>query len=146
VYLCPVIVDGAPIGLVLSGRLKEVLPLFPPLDQGDADTFHAIAGLISASVQNMRISVLEEMDRLKSEFFANISHEFRTPITLTLGPLEQVLTGRYGEVPGPVRDQLIVMRRNQQRLLELINQILDLVKLEAGRMELRCAPMPEVNR
>jgi signal transduction histidine kinase len=146
-FICvPVIVDGAPIGLVLSGRLKEVLPLFPPLDQGDADTFHAIAGLISASVQNMRISVLEEMDRLKSEFFANISHEFRTPITLTLGPLEQVLTGRYGEVPDPVRDQLNVMRRNQQRLLELINQILDLAKLEAGRMELRCAPMPEVNR
>jgi signal transduction histidine kinase len=146
-FICvPVIVDGAPIGLLLSGRLKEVLPLFPPLDQGDADTFHAIAGLISASVQNMRIAVLEEMDRLKSEFFANLSHEFRTPITLTLGPLEQVLTGRYGEVPGPVRDQLSVMRRNQQRLLELINQILDLAKLEAGRMELRCAPMPEVNR
>jgi signal transduction histidine kinase len=146
-FICvPVIADGTPIGLLLSGRLKEVQPLYPPLDQGDADTFHAIAGLISASVQNMRISVLEEMDRLKTEFFANISHEFRTPITLTLGPLEQVLTGRYGEVPGPVRDQLSVMHRNQQRLLELINQILDLAKLEAGRMELRYAPMLEINR
>ena len=146
-FICiPVIAHGAPIGLLLSGRLKEVQPLYPPLDQGDADTFHAIAGLISASVQNMRISVLEEMDRLKTEFFANISHEFRTPITLTLGPLEQLLTGRYGEVPGPVRDQLNVMHRNQQRLLELISQILDLAKLEAGRMELRCAPMPEINR
>jgi signal transduction histidine kinase len=146
-FVCvPVIADGAPIGLLLSGRLTEARPLYPPLDQGDADTFHAIAGLISASVQNIRISVLEEMDRLKTEFFANISHEFRTPITLTLGPLEQVLAGRYGEVCGPVRDQLTVMHRNQQRLLELINQILDLAKLEAGRMELRCAPMPEINR
>jgi signal transduction histidine kinase/DNA-binding response OmpR family regulator len=146
-FICvPVIADGAPIGLLLSGRLTEVPPLYPPLDQGDADTFRAIAGLISACVQNMRISVLEEMDRLKTEFFANISHEFRTPITLTLGPLEQVLAGRYGEVPGAVRGQLTVMRRNQQRLLELISQILDLAKLEAGRMELRCAPMPQVNQ
>jgi signal transduction histidine kinase/DNA-binding response OmpR family regulator len=146
-FICvPVIAHGAPIGLLLSGRLKEAQPYFPPLDQGDADTFHAIAGLISASVQNMRISVLEEMDRLKTEFFANISHEFRTPITLTLGPLEQVLAGRYGELAGPVRDQLTVMHRNQRRLLELINQILDLAKLEAGRMDLRCAPLPEVNQ
>jgi signal transduction histidine kinase len=146
-FICvPVIADGAPIGLLLSGRLKEARPLYPPLDQGDADTFRAIAGLISASVQNMRISVLEEMDRLKTEFFANISHEFRTPITLTLGPLDELLAGRYGELPGPVRAQLEVMHRNQQRMLELINQILDLAKLEAGRMELRCAPMPDVNR
>jgi signal transduction histidine kinase len=142
----PVIVEGAPIGLLLSGRLKEARPLYPPLDEGDVDTFHAIAGLISASVQNMRISVLEEMDRLKTEFFANISHEFRTPITLTLGPLEQLLSGRRGELPGWVRERLEVMQRNQQRLLELINQILDLAKLEAGRMELRCAPMRDVNR
>jgi signal transduction histidine kinase len=142
----PVIVEGAPVGLMLSGRLKVARPLYPPLDQGDVDTFHAIAGLISASVQNMRISVLEEMDRLKTEFFANISHEFRTPITLTLGPLEQLLSDRAGELPGWVREQLEVMQRNQQRLLELINQILDLAKLEAGRMELRCAPMRDVNR
>ena len=146
-FICvPVIVEGAPIGLLLSGRLKEARPLYPPLDEGDIDTFHAIAGLISASVQNMRIAVLEEMDRLKTEFFANISHEFRTPITLTLGPLEQLLSGRRGPLSQDVNEQLEVMQRNQQRLLELINQILDLAKLEAGRMELRCAPMPDVNR
>ena len=120
--------------------------MYPALDHGDVDTFRAIAGLISACVENMRISVLEELDRLKTEFFANISHEFRTPITLTLGPLEQVLAGRHGEVPGSMRYQLAVMQRNQQRLLELTNQILDLAKLEAGRMELRCAPMREINR
>ena len=142
----PVIVEGAPIGLLLSGRLKEARPLYPPLDEGDVDTFHAIAGLISGSVQNMRISVLEEMDRLKTQFFANISHEFRTPITLTLGPLEQLLSGGRDELPGSAREKLEVMQRNQQRLLELINQILDLAKLEAGRVELRCAPMLDVNR
>jgi signal transduction histidine kinase/class 3 adenylate cyclase/CheY-like chemotaxis protein len=145
-FVCvPVMVEGVPIGLLLSGRLKEARPLYPPLDQGDVDTFQAIAGLISTSVQNMRIAVLEQMDRLKTEFFANISHEFRTPITLTLGPLEQLLAGRYGEVSGVVREQLEVVVRNQERLLELINQILDLAKLEAGGMTLRCAPLSDMN-
>jgi len=146
-FVClPVIAEGLPIGLILSGRLTESRPLYPPLDQGDVDTFQAIAGLISASVQNMRIAVLQETDRLKTEFFANISHEFRTPITLTLGPLEQILADGYGEVAPPLREQLEIMLRNQGRLLGLINQILDLAKLEAGEMELRCVPTPNVNQ
>ena len=69
----PVVVDDRPIALLLSGRLRESKPIYPPLDQGDLDTFLAIAGLISASIRNMRVGVLEEMDRLKTEFFANIS-------------------------------------------------------------------------
>ena len=146
-FICvPVMVEAAPIGLLLSGRLKEAKPLYPALDQGDVDTLQAIAGLISASVQNMRVAVLTEMDRLKTEFFANISHEFRTPITLTLGPLEQLLMGHHGEVSPAIRDQLHVMLRNQERLLALINQILDLAKLEAGGMQLKAAPIPDVNR
>jgi adenylate cyclase len=145
-FICvPVMVDEAPIGLLLSGRLKEVKPLYPPLDQGDLDTFQAIAGLISASVRNMRVAVLEEMDRLKTEFFANVSHEFRTPITLTLGPLKGMLEGRYGEVADAIREQAKVMLRNQERLLGLVNQILDLSKLEAGGMQLKAARMPDLN-
>jgi signal transduction histidine kinase/class 3 adenylate cyclase/CheY-like chemotaxis protein len=145
-FVClPVIAEGLPIGLILSGRLTETRPLYPPFDQGDVDTFQAIAGLISASVENMRIAVLQETDRLKTEFFANISHEFRTPITLTLGPLEQILAGGHGDVPPPLREQLEIIVRNQERLLGLINQILDLAKLEAGEMELRCVSTPHVN-
>jgi signal transduction histidine kinase/class 3 adenylate cyclase len=146
-FVClPVMVENAPIGLLLSGRLKEARPLYPPLDQGDVDTFQAIAGLISALVQNLRVAVLQEMDRLKTDFFANISHEFRTPITLTLGPLEQIVAGRYGEVPDGIRSQLAVMQRNQDRLLGLVNQILDLARLEAGGMQLKAARMPDMNR
>jgi K+-sensing histidine kinase KdpD len=146
-FICvAVMVEQAPIGLLLSGRLKEAKPLYPPLDQGDVDTVQAIAGLISTSVQNMRVAVLTEMDRLKTEFFANISHEFRTPITLTLGPLEQILIGHHGEISSAIRDQLLVMLRNQQRLLALINQILDLARLEAGGTQLKAAPIPDLNR
>ena len=146
-FIClPVMVENVPIGLLLSGRLKEVKPLYPPLDQGDIDTFQAIAGLLSASIRNMRVAVLEEMDRLKTDFFANISHEFRTPITLTLGPLEGILTGRYGEVSDTIRAQALVMQRNQGRLLGLVTQILDLAKLEAGGMQLQASPLPDMNR
>ncbi|MBI2951235.1 sigma 54-interacting transcriptional regulator, partial [bacterium] len=146
-FIClPVVVDSVPIGLLLSGRLMEAQPFYPPLDQGDVDTFQAIAGLITASVRNLRLAVFKEMDRLKTEFFANISHEFRTPITLTLGPLDQILKGRYGDAPDAVRDQLLVIQRSQRVLLGLINQILDLTKLEAGRLRLRATPMPDVNR
>jgi serine phosphatase RsbU (regulator of sigma subunit)/signal transduction histidine kinase len=146
-FVClPLIVDRVPVGLLLTGRLVEARPFYPPLDQGDVDTLQAIGGLVSASVQNRRLAVLEETDRLKTEFFANISHEFRTPLTLTLGPLAGILQGRYGEVPEALRDQVLVMRRNQERLLGLINQILDLAKLEAGRAQLKAAPMADVNR
>ena len=145
-FVClPVMVGQVTIGLLLSGRMKEARPLYPPLDQGDVDTFQAIAGLISASVQNMRVAVLTEMDRLKTEFFANISHEFRTPITLTLGPLQQILADRHGPVPQAVRGQLNMMLRNQERLLGLINQILDLAKFEGGGMQLRAAPVGDAN-
>jgi len=146
-FIClPVMVEKAPIGLLLSGRLREAKPFYPPLDQGDVDTFQAIAGLIASTIRNRRLTVLRETDRLKTEFFANISHEFRTPITLTLGPLDQILKGRYGDVPDAVGSQLLILQRNQERLLALINQVLDLSKLEAGSMQLKAAPMPDINR
>jgi signal transduction histidine kinase/class 3 adenylate cyclase/CheY-like chemotaxis protein len=146
-FVCvPVSGEQRPIALLLAGVLRESKPLYPPLDQGDLDTFVAIAGFISASIRNMRVGVLEEMDRLKTQFFANISHEFRTPITLTVGPLEQLLNGHHGDLGGDVREQLAIMRRNQARLLTLVNQILDLAKLEANEMRLRASRMSDINR
>jgi len=145
-FIClPVMFENAPLGLLLSGRLMEAKPFYPPLEQGDVDTFQAIADLISATIRSRRLTVLKEMDRLKTEFFANISHEFRTPITLTLGPLEQILKGRYGEISNEVRKQLQVIEHNQGRLIGLINQILDLTKFESGTMRLKVAPMPDMN-
>ena len=77
---------------------------------------------------------LREMDRIKSRFFADISHEFRTPLTLITGPLEQMIT--KNREPGET-EQLQLMLRNSRRLLNLINQLLDLSKFESGKMTLR---------
>jgi signal transduction histidine kinase/DNA-binding response OmpR family regulator len=74
-----------------------------------------------------------EMDRLKSRFFANISHEFRTPLTLILGPLDDMINKI--EIPD-IRKQLKVLQRNAVRLLDLVNQLLDLSKIESGKLKL----------
>lgn len=84
-------------------------------------------------IQEQETQNLRELDQLKSRFFANISHEFRTPLTLILGPLNQLLSGKANSDPETL---YLMMKRNGERLLQLINQLLDLSKLEAGKMKL----------
>ncbi|NOY05168.1 MAG: response regulator [Chlorobi bacterium] len=74
---------------------------------------------------------LKEMDHLKSRFFTNISHEFRTPLTLIIDPLREMMSGSF---KGDVMVHYRVMFRNARRLLRLINQLLDISKLESGMM------------
>ncbi len=81
---------------------------------------------------------LVDLDRARSEFFANISHEFRTPLTLILGPLEDLLAEEKGPLTAENRRHLHVALRNAQRLLQLINQLLNFSKLDVGKM----APTP----
>ena len=83
---------------------------------------------------------LREMDRLKSRFFANVSHEFKTPLTMILGPVQDLLDGRGGAVDEAARRQLELARRHAQSLARLTEQLLDLSKLEAKGMALRKAP------
>jgi signal transduction histidine kinase/ligand-binding sensor domain-containing protein len=80
---------------------------------------------------------LEELDRFKTRFFSNVSHEFRTPLTMIVGPLENALRGVYGEATDSMKRQCQIMLRNALRLLSLINQLMDLSKLEAGSMPLK---------
>ncbi len=76
----------------------------------------------------------QEFVNLRSQFFANISHEFRTPLTLILGPLEDLLSS--AEEDGEHRQSYQLMKQNGEKLLDLVNQLLDLAKLEAGNMPL----------
>ena len=76
---------------------------------------------------------LEKLDQLKSRFFNNISHEFRTPLTLILGPLDKIRKN----VDESLQPTVNVIERNGKRLLKLINQLLDLSKIESGKVELR---------
>lgn len=80
---------------------------------------------------------LRRMDELKSRFFANVSHELRTPLTLTLGPLRDALDGAFGPLSGPLTEQIRLAERNGGRLLRLVEQLLDLSRLEAGGLVLR---------
>lgn len=82
-----------------------------------------------------RAEALTELDRAKTAFFSNVSHEFRTPITLILGPIEELLTDAAGPLAPRVRERLEMVLRNSQRLQKLVNSLLDFARIEAGRAQ-----------
>lgn len=135
--LVPIVSEKNIVGILVAGKKTENLPLHPPLGAEVLNIIEAVAGLISATIESIRVNTLKEVDRLKTEFFSNISHEFRTPITLTIGPLEALLTNQKESLTESQRASVEIMLRNQKRLLSLINQILDLAKLESGNMKIK---------
>ncbi len=86
-----------------------------------------------------RADALTELDRAKTAFFSNVSHEFRTPLTLMLGPLEDALAAAEPVAAGQ-RDRLEMAHRNALRLLRLVNSLLDFSRIEAGRTEASYQP------
>ncbi len=93
----------------------------------------AIAGARAYEEEKRRSEALAELNRAKTTFFSNVSHEFRTPLTLMLGPLEEVLSARE-EMPAYITEQIAVAHRNGLRLQKLVNALLDFSRIEAGRM------------
>ena len=161
-------VEGLPAGL--SGqplRQALVLPLATPgqarplgalvlgvspvrrLDAEYRTFFDLVAAQVTAAIQNAgaieeqrrRMDMLAELDRAKTTFFSNVSHEFRTPLTLMLGPLEDSLADADEPLPAAQRERLQLVRRNALRLERLVNTLLDFSRVQAGRMQANVAPV-----
>ncbi len=93
-----------------------------------------------AEAFNAMTEGLARIDQLKNNFISTVSHELRTPLTLNLAPLESLLAGELGPLPTPQRALLQVMENNAQRLLQLVNGLLDFSKLQAGKMPVQREP------
>ncbi|WP_433305654.1 SpoIIE family protein phosphatase [Actinoplanes sp. CA-030573] len=134
---------GTPYGFMVAGLnryrvLDEAYRGFVELAAG-----HVAAGIGSArayTAQQRRAEELAELDRAKTTFFSNISHEFRTPLTLIMGPVEELRT-RAAIDDEWVRAELDVIHRNGLRLGKLVNTLLDFSRIEAGRMQARYEPV-----
>jgi PAS domain S-box-containing protein len=94
----------------------------------------AIASAVAYEEERRRAQALYELDRAKTAFFSNVSHEFRTPLTLMLGPVEDLLARSHTDLPPAAAGQLEVVNRNGLRLLRLVNTLLDFSRIEAGRV------------
>ncbi len=136
--LVPIAEQGQerPAGFLVAG-----LNPYRPLDERYRGFLDLLAGQIAAGLasarayesERRRAEALSELDRAKTTFFSNVSHEFRTPLTLLLGPLEELVTASQNENFEEKRALAAVARRNALRLLKLVNSLLDFSRIEAGR-------------
>lgn len=110
-------------------------------DMLGAAVITAVGNVIAYEKEQKRAEELAQIDRAKTAFFSNVSHEFRTPLTLILGPLDDALADRQ-EALGPVqRRRIDVTHRNSLRLLKLVNSLLDFSRIEAGRVQASYVPL-----
>lgn len=136
----PLLSDGRIIGSISLRQTQQPRHW----KTSDVDLAQAVASQAAIAVQQSRLyqktrqqaEQLLELDRQKTEFFQNVSHEFRTPLTLNIGPLESAV----GQQEGLSYDQSVIALRNSRRLLRLVNQLLDLQRLDAGRMQPKFRP------
>jgi PAS domain S-box-containing protein len=131
-----------------AGYLVVGLSDFLALDEAYRGFLDLVAGQIATALtearaleeERRRAAALAELDAAKTVFFTNISHEFRTPLTLLLAPLEDTLTRAGGALAPADRERLSVAHRNAQRLLKLVNMLLEFSRIEAGGVQAVCEP------
>jgi signal transduction histidine kinase/CheY-like chemotaxis protein len=131
------------VGFVIAGVSARL-----PFDHLYRSFFELMAAQVATAIANAqayeeerrRAEALAEIDRAKTAFFSNVSHEFRTPLTLMLGPLEQAL-GLPAESLPQQRDALVIAHRSGLRLLRLVNTLLDFSRIEAGRVQASYQPV-----
>ncbi len=129
--------QSGPTGFLISGLSPRRV-----LDADYRSFLDLVAGHIGTSIANARAyeeareraEALAAIDRAKTAFFSNVSHEFRTPLTLMMGPLEDALAQSDGLAPED-RERLELAHRNSLRLLKLVNTLLDFSRIEAGRIQ-----------
>ena len=143
IYLAPVILPGsqAPRAILVVGisphkRFDTSYRSFAELLVAQVGA--TLADTLAYESERKRAQALEEIDRAKTVFFSNISHEFRTPLTLMLGPLKEALSD--ASLSPAERDRLEIARRNALRLLKLVNSLLDFSRIEAGRAQASYEP------
>ncbi|HYD57523.1 MAG TPA: ATP-binding protein [Burkholderiales bacterium] len=137
------------LAVLASGEGRIRLGISPNLlfDEEYHGFFELVAGQVASSVasaraveaERRRAEALAEIDRAKTAFFSNVSHEFRTPLTLMLGPVEDALAD--ASLPAPQRERLRLVRRSGLRLQKLVNSLLDFARIEAGRAEASYEPV-----
>ncbi len=131
---------GAPgvlvVGLNPHRTLEDGYGAFLSLFAGQLAA--GLARARSYAEERRRAEALEELDRAKTAFFSNVSHEFRTPLTLLLGPVSQALQSPERALGG---DELALVHRNGLRLLKLVNTLLDFARIEAGRVKVSFEPV-----
>ena len=133
-----------PAGFFIAG-----LNPWRQLDAEYTGFLELVAGQIASGLANAaaweqerrRAEALAQLDREKTIFFSNVSHEFRTPLTLMLGPLEDVLSRRDQNIPPQELIQIETVHRNGLRLLKLVNTLLDFSRIEAGRIQALYRPV-----
>mgnify|MGYP002147579695 CR=1 FL=1 len=131
-----------------AGFLVAAINPYRPLDEAYGGFIDLLAGQLAASFANARAyeqerrraEALAELDRAKTRFFSNVSHEFRTPLTLMLAPVEDALLDTREPLPPAQRERLLIVQRNSQRLLKLVNTLLDFSRIEAGRVQAQFRP------
>jgi len=124
------------VGVSPRRPFDEAYRAFLELVAGQMAT--AIADAQAFEAQRRRAEALAEIDRAKTTFFSNVSHEFRTPLTLMLGPVEETIADP--RLPPEARERLLLAQRNSLRLLKLVNSLLDFSRIEAGRVQASYEP------
>ncbi|MET0795499.1 MAG: ATP-binding protein, partial [Polyangiaceae bacterium] len=145
-FVLPIIPPGrdAPLALLVvatSPRLPLTEPYRAFIEFLASGITSCVAKARADEEQRARADALAELDRAKTDFFSNVSHEFRTPLTLMLGPLEEELSEREDSLPPDRLERLSTVYRNARRLLKLVNNLLDFSRLESGRVAAQYEPL-----
>ena len=137
------------VPMIVADRVLGVFDVQSDRQDGftkeDANIYTTLASQVAVALQNARLYIeqaatvtqLRELDRLKNSFLANMSHELRTPLNSILGFSDVIIEGLDGPVTEQMDNDLRLIGKNGQHLLHLINDVLDLAKIESGRMNLQ---------